>query len=73
MAHTLAVHTPSGSWRARLRRFAQLLNRIIGAPDYDTYLAHHARCHPGLAPLSRDDFASERLRDKYSRPGTRCC
>lgn len=57
----------------RLARARQTLNRIIGAPDYDTYLAHAARCHPDAPPLTRDEFVKQRLEDKYSRPGTRCC
>lgn len=57
----------------RLTRATSTLNRIIGAPDYDTYLAHAARCHPDSPPLSRDEFVKQRLNDKYSRPGTRCC
>lgn len=58
---------------ARLTRATQTLNRIIGAPDYDTYLAHATRCHPDAPPLTRDEFVKQRLEDRYSRPGTRCC
>lgn len=58
---------------ARLTRARQTLNRIIGAPDYDTYLAHAARHHPDAPPLTRDEFVKQRLEDKYSKPGTRCC
>ena len=58
---------------ARAHRLASLVRRIIGAPDYDTYLAHVRQCHPDATPLSRDDFARQRLEDRYSRPGSRCC
>ena len=58
---------------ARLARATSTLNRIIGAPDYDGYLRHHRRCHPGHAPLTRDEFVKQRLEDRYSRPGARCC
>lgn len=54
-------------------RWASLVNRIIGAPDYDAYVAHATRCHPDRPVLSRDEFVRQRLDDKYSRPGTRCC
>lgn len=57
----------------RLRHAIRILHRIIGAPDYEGYLAHAARCHPDRPPLSRDEFVRQRLEDRYSRPGSRCC
>lgn len=69
------VTTPS-RWlqlRRRVQRIIGLVHRIIGAPDYDAYVAHATRCHPDRPVQSRDDFVNERLTDKYSRPGTRCC
>jgi uncharacterized short protein YbdD (DUF466 family) len=63
----------SSSVLARARRVASLVRRIIGAPDYDTYLTHVRQCHPDATPLTRDDFARQRLEDRYSRPGSRCC
>jgi len=57
----------------RLHRASALLHRIIGAPDYDAYLAHAAACHPDRPTMSRDEFVKERMEDRYSRPGTRCC
>lgn len=56
-----------------LRRAAAVLRRIIGVPDYGVYLAHVRECHPGLTPMSREEFEQSRLDDKYSRPGHRCC
>ena len=56
-----------------LRHMATVVRRIIGVPDYDMYLAHAQRCHPGAVPLSRDAFAAEALVLRYERPGSRCC
>jgi uncharacterized short protein YbdD (DUF466 family) len=47
--------------------------RIIGAPDYDAYIAHMRRHHPGQPVCTRDEFTRDRLRERYSRPGSRCC
>lgn len=58
---------------ARLARATSTLNRIIGAPDYDGYLRHQRACHPDRAPMTRDEFVRQRLNDRYSRPGARCC
>ena len=52
---------------------ARVVRRIIGVPDYDTYLAHVCAFHPGDEPLARDAFAREALARRYERPGSRCC
>jgi uncharacterized short protein YbdD (DUF466 family) len=57
-------------WLARL---AATVRRIIGAPDYATYVAHVRACHPEREPLSEKDFINERLNARYERPGSRCC
>ena len=59
--------------RAKIDRAACILRRVIGVPDYDLYLAHMREHPPGTAPLTREEFTSQRLTDKYSRPGSRCC
>lgn len=62
-----------GSARAALERAACVLRQVIGVPDYDRYLAHVRAHHPDAVPLSRDEFVRQRMLDKYSRPGGRCC
>ena len=59
--------------KARIGVGLRLLHRIIGAPDYEAYVAHLRSAHPGREPVSRDEFARERLESRYSRPGSRCC
>ena len=59
--------------RIRLRRAAYIVRRVIGVPDYESYVAHVRECHPGTVAMSREDFERARLHDKYSRPGQRCC
>lgn len=54
-------------------RIAAVLRRIIGVPDYGAYLAHMQRHHPGCVPLDPRTFERERMTDRYSRPGSRCC
>jgi uncharacterized short protein YbdD (DUF466 family) len=61
------------STRVRLDRVAAAVRRIIGVPDYDRYVAHAQRCHPDQPLMSRDEFMRQRLVDRYSRPGARCC
>jgi uncharacterized short protein YbdD (DUF466 family) len=58
---------------ALLARAAHVVRLVIGAPDYERYLAHVRRAHPGEVPLSRDAFAHDALARRYERPGSRCC
>jgi uncharacterized short protein YbdD (DUF466 family) len=59
--------------RVRMANAGAVVRRIIGAPDYDRYLAHLHDRHPGAKPMTYDEFAMRRMTDRYSRPGTRCC
>ena len=54
-------------------RAATVLRRVIGAPDYERYLAHVTRRQPDVTPLSREAFARDALSRRYDRPGSRCC
>ena len=66
-------HPWPARWRARLAAAARALHRVLGAPDYEAYLAHHTRCHPGAPPLPYGDFVRRRQEERYARPGSRCC
>lgn len=59
--------------RGAIRRAAAVVRRIVGVPDYERYVAHVRKCHPGTVPMSRTEFEQARLEDRYSRPGQRCC
>ncbi len=58
---------------SRLSRVLAIVRRIVGVPDYQAYLSHMERHHPGCTPVDARTFERERLADKYSRPGSRCC
>lgn len=58
---------------AWLRRASAVARRVLGAPDYDAYLAHMRAHHAGERALSRDEHLRERLHARYNRPGSRCC
>jgi uncharacterized short protein YbdD (DUF466 family) len=59
--------------KERIERVANVVRRIIGVPDYDRYVAHLRERHPDVKPMSRSEFEQQRLADRYSRPGARCC
>jgi uncharacterized short protein YbdD (DUF466 family) len=53
--------------------FVALVRKIIGVPDYETYKQHMAATHPDCAIMTEREFAEDRLVNKYSKPGQRCC
>ena len=59
--------------RHLLSEIARVLLAIAGAPDYDRYLAHVRRHHPGSVPLSPIELFAARQRDRFDRPGGKCC
>ncbi|MGI9042642.1 MAG: YbdD/YjiX family protein [Gemmatimonadaceae bacterium] len=59
--------------RLVVNSIARLLRAVLGAPDYDRYLSHTLAAHPGRMPMTRDQFFCERLENRYSKPGSRCC
>jgi len=71
-AHATAPRCPAEPLGA-FARAVSVVRRIIGAPDYAAYLAHVTERHPWQEPLSEQAFLAERLEEKYSRPGQRCC
>jgi uncharacterized short protein YbdD (DUF466 family) len=52
---------------------ARGLRAVLGVPDYERYVEHLRDFHPGCSALSREQFMSESLNARYSKPGTRCC
>jgi len=48
--------------------------RMLGAPDYRAYLAHHAASHADTAPLSEREFVAVSIERRYNGRGAqRCC
>lgn len=56
-----------------LAQAGRVVRRVIGAPDYDRYLAHLRSAHPGVRPLTREEFAREALLRRYGKGASRCC
>jgi uncharacterized short protein YbdD (DUF466 family) len=56
------------------RYLGQSMRLMVGLPEYDTYLAHMERTHPGQPVMSYEEFFRERQQARYAsgkRPG--CC
>jgi uncharacterized short protein YbdD (DUF466 family) len=65
-----SVPPAPASWPVRV---AALIRRIIGAPDYASYVAHVRTHHPEREPLGEREFMAERWRERYEKPGGKCC
>jgi uncharacterized short protein YbdD (DUF466 family) len=69
---TLGAKLPEAG-RYLTRSLAQSLRLMVGMPDYDTYLSHMARTHPGQEAMSYEAFFRERLEARYGGGKGRCC
>lgn len=60
-------------FKTELTKTARLM---VGVPDYEAYVAHRARQHPGEPVMSYQDFFRERQASRYGLTGgkiSRCC
>ena len=57
----------------RLHGLRRAYRQVIGIPDYEAYLAHHAEHHPGEPLLTRKEFCAQAIDRKYGKGGPRCC
>jgi uncharacterized short protein YbdD (DUF466 family) len=72
-SRVVAATTLGARLGRRLGRIAAAVRAVVGAPDYDAYVAHLRERHPDARPLTRAEFVDARLRARYERPGSRCC
>jgi len=49
------------------------LRQIVGAPDYERYLQHHAAHHPDRPPLTAREYYDEFVTRRCAGGGTGCC
>lgn len=56
-----------------VRAVFRYLDSVVGGQDYQRYLAHMRRVHPGRPVVSERDYWRERYADAERNPGARCC
>ncbi|TQK10703.1 MULTISPECIES: YbdD/YjiX family protein [Oxalobacteraceae] len=56
------------------RYLGQSMRLMVGLPEYDTYVAHMEKTHPGEPMMSYEEFFRERQEARYgsARSGG-CC
>lgn len=62
---------PQG-WRERLAALRRAWLKVIGAPDYATYVEHLRRYHPLATPPSEREYVRAFFERRY-RGKVRCC
>lgn len=56
------------------RYLGQSMRLMVGLPEYDTYVAHMEKTHPGQPMMSYEDFFRERQEARYNgAKAGRCC
>ncbi len=58
---------------AAVSRTLAVARRVVGVPDYESYVAHVRARHPDVAPMTQAAFAEDALTRRYERVGNRCC
>ena len=56
-----------------LAGIARGMRAVLGVPDYERYVNHVRSAHPGIEPVTCEEFTKERMEHRYSRPGAKCC
>lgn len=46
---------------------------VLGLPDYNAYLSHLARAHPGLQPPDKATFFRAHQSNRYGASAFKCC
>jgi len=71
---------PSQDLRTRLKTFGKCVcdgaRLMIGQGDYGAYVAHIAKTHPDLPPMSEREFFRNRENARFgvgNKSGFRCC
>ncbi|WP_296943833.1 YbdD/YjiX family protein [uncultured Massilia sp.] len=56
------------------RYLGQSMRLMVGLPEYDTYVAHMEKTHPGQPMMSYEEFFRERQEARYGASGNgKCC
>lgn len=55
------------------RYLGQAFRLMVGLPDYDNYLTHMEATHPGVAPMSYEEFFRDRQGARYGAGRGSCC
>ncbi|HRO29708.1 MULTISPECIES: YbdD/YjiX family protein [Micrococcaceae] len=68
-----ALRTLAASLTTAWRSTVWFLRGVLGADAYQHYLAHQARVHPGVEPMSERAFWKDRMDWQDRNPQGRCC
>lgn len=56
------------------QRLCDVARLMVGQPPYDAYLAHMAKAHPDVVPMSRVEYFRNREQARFGGAGGgKCC
>lgn len=65
---------PLGLAVRKLQHIAgRTIGHAVGVPDYDAYVSHRHRAHPGDPMMNREQFYRNRQCARYAGLRGRCC
>nr|WP_280429029.1 YbdD/YjiX family protein [Nocardia brasiliensis] len=67
------MRTARNACAAAVRNIGWWFNSILGGQDYQRYVAHLTRNHPGCAIPTEREYWRIRHADADSNPQNRCC
>ena len=62
-----------GGKAGRREAFVAALRRIVGMPDYTSFVEHMKRKHPDCAVPTEREYFDQYVTARYSSGPTRCC
>lgn len=78
--HTGSAARRDTAWRAgagavvrAARAVLWYVDSVLGGQDYQRYVAHMRRAHPGKPIADKRAYWRERYADAERNPGARCC
>jgi uncharacterized short protein YbdD (DUF466 family) len=63
----------TGLFTSLLERTAQAARLAVGVPNYEAYVEHRRRQHPGEPVMTYEEFYRQRVQARYAHGSTRCC
>jgi uncharacterized short protein YbdD (DUF466 family) len=67
------MYVAGSACSAAVRKAGWLFNSILGGHDYQRYVAHLQRNHPGCEIPSEREYWRSRHADADNNPTNRCC
>jgi uncharacterized short protein YbdD (DUF466 family) len=59
--------------RKASRYLGQAMRSMVGMPEYSAYVTHMETTHPGVTPMTYEEFFRDRQDARYGSGRGKCC